>query len=38
LITSTFLTLLVVPVVYTVLDDVGAWIRRKWGGKQEVRG
>jgi HAE1 family hydrophobic/amphiphilic exporter-1 len=38
LITSTFLTLLVVPVVYTVLDDVGAWIRRKWGGRQEVRG
>ena len=36
LITSTFLTLLVVPVVYTVLDDAGAWIRRKWRGNQEV--
>ena len=33
LITSTFLTLLVVPVVYTILDDLGAWIRRKWAGE-----
>jgi len=32
LITSTILTLLVVPVVYTVLDDVGGWIRRRWEG------
>ena len=30
LITSTFLTLLVVPVVYTILDDVGESIRRRW--------
>src|SRR4030042_1656201 len=30
LLTSTFLTLLVVPVVYHVLDDAGAWIRREW--------
>jgi HAE1 family hydrophobic/amphiphilic exporter-1 len=30
LITSTILTLLVVPVVYSVLDDFGAWFRRKW--------
>jgi HAE1 family hydrophobic/amphiphilic exporter-1 len=37
LITSTVLTLLVVPVVYTLLDDLGAWIRRKWnGGRREV--
>jgi HAE1 family hydrophobic/amphiphilic exporter-1 len=34
LLTSTFLTLLVVPVTYTVLDDVGDWIRRKWDGKK----
>ncbi|GAB4240465.1 MAG: efflux RND transporter permease subunit [Deltaproteobacteria bacterium] len=33
LVTSTFLTLLVVPVVYTLLDDFGGWVRRKWGGK-----
>jgi HAE1 family hydrophobic/amphiphilic exporter-1 len=33
LITSTFLTLLVVPVVYTILDDFGAWLRRRWEGK-----
>jgi len=33
LITSTLLTLLVVPVVYTVLDDLAAWIRRRWNGK-----
>ena len=38
LITSTVLTLLVVPVVYTVLDDAGAWIRRAWEGKPEVHG
>ncbi|MGZ8440298.1 MAG: efflux RND transporter permease subunit [Candidatus Deferrimicrobiaceae bacterium] len=38
LITSTFLTLLVVPVVYTVLDDAGAWIRRKGNGNREVHG
>ncbi|MGE5246852.1 MAG: efflux RND transporter permease subunit [Verrucomicrobiota bacterium] len=30
LITSTMLTLLVVPVVYTLLDDLGQWARRKW--------
>ena len=34
LITSTILTLLVVPVVYTVLDDFGIWIRRRWAGKK----
>ena len=30
LITSTLLTLLVVPVVYTVLDDFASWVRRRW--------
>jgi len=30
LITSTFLTLLIVPVMYSVLDDFGTWIRRRW--------
>ena len=34
LITSTFLTLLVVPVVYSVLDDFAAWVKRLWGGKK----
>jgi HAE1 family hydrophobic/amphiphilic exporter-1 len=38
LITSTLLTLVVVPVVYTILDDfgaaVGAWVRR-WTGEPE---
>jgi len=37
LITSTLLTLLVVPVVYTVLDDFRGWIRRRWEGKKEVQ-
>jgi len=32
LITSTVLTLLVVPVVYTVLDDFGLWARARWKG------
>jgi HAE1 family hydrophobic/amphiphilic exporter-1 len=36
LITSTFLTLLVVPVMYSVLDDFGGWVRRGWKGKKEV--
>ncbi len=34
LITSTMLTLIVVPVVYTYLDDLGAWLIRAWGGKR----
>ncbi|MCJ7495233.1 MAG: efflux RND transporter permease subunit, partial [Deltaproteobacteria bacterium] len=37
LITSTLLTLLVVPVVYTVLDDIGGWIRHRWEGKKEAQ-
>ena len=36
LITSTLLTLLVVPVVYTLLDDFGGWTRRRWQGKKEA--
>jgi len=32
LITSTLLTLLVVPVVYTILEDLGVWIHRRWSG------
>jgi HAE1 family hydrophobic/amphiphilic exporter-1 len=38
LITSTFLTLLVVPVVYTLLDDFAAWMRRRWDGKKIAAG
>lgn len=38
LITSTFLTLLVVPVVYTLLDDFAAWMRRRWDGKKAAAG
>jgi HAE1 family hydrophobic/amphiphilic exporter-1 len=30
LITSTFLTLLVVPVVYALFDDFAAWLHRRW--------
>jgi HAE1 family hydrophobic/amphiphilic exporter-1 len=36
LITSTFLTLLIVPVMYSVLDDFGSWIRRQWRSKKEA--
>ncbi|MCM2358789.1 MAG: efflux RND transporter permease subunit [Geobacteraceae bacterium] len=36
LLTSSLLTLLVVPVMYTYMDDLGGWLRRKWRGK-EVR-
>ncbi|MGX7005948.1 efflux RND transporter permease subunit [Caballeronia sp. KNU42] len=37
-ITSSLLTLVVVPVAYTVLDDFGAWVTRKWrrGAKGET--
>jgi HAE1 family hydrophobic/amphiphilic exporter-1 len=33
LITSTFLTLRVVPVVYSLLDDLSGWFRRRWERK-----
>jgi hydrophobic/amphiphilic exporter-1 (mainly G- bacteria), HAE1 family len=33
IITSSLLTLVVVPVVYTYLDDFGSWVKRKWRGK-----
>jgi hydrophobic/amphiphilic exporter-1 (mainly G- bacteria), HAE1 family len=36
LITSTFLTLIVVPVVYSVLDDLSAWLGRRRKGRKEV--
>ncbi|MEP0547566.1 MAG: efflux RND transporter permease subunit [Rhodothermales bacterium] len=35
LITSTILTLIVVPVAYTYFDDLGSWVRRKFGGRQK---
>jgi hydrophobic/amphiphilic exporter-1 (mainly G- bacteria), HAE1 family len=35
LLTSTLLTLLVVPVMYTVLDDFQVWLKRKWKGKEK---
>ncbi|MFA7061556.1 MAG: efflux RND transporter permease subunit, partial [Pedobacter sp.] len=34
LLTSTLLTLLVVPVMYTYMDDMGGWLKRKWKGKK----
>ena len=36
LLTSTLLTLLVVPVMYTYMDDFGTWLKRKWKGKGHV--
>ena len=35
-ITSSLLTLVVVPVVYCYLDDLAAWAKRKFGGKAAV--
>ncbi|AMO98729.1 MMPL family protein [Collimonas arenae] len=32
IITSSLLTLVVVPVVYTYLDDFSSWVKRKWRG------
>jgi HAE1 family hydrophobic/amphiphilic exporter-1 len=33
LMTSTLLTLLVVPVMYTLMDDFGGWVKRQWKSK-----
>jgi len=30
LMTSTLLNLLVVPVMYTLMDDYGGWVKRQW--------
>ncbi|MBI6546810.1 MAG: efflux RND transporter permease subunit, partial [Cyanobacteria bacterium NC_groundwater_1444_Ag_S-0.65um_54_12] len=37
LLTSTLLTLLVVPVFYTLLDDLSAWLRRWTGWRESAR-
>ena len=37
-ITSTLLTLIVVPVVYSFLDDLAAWAKRRFGGAPAVCG
>ncbi|MDP5008085.1 MAG: efflux RND transporter permease subunit, partial [Glaciimonas sp.] len=37
IITSSILTLVVVPVMYTYLDDFANWLRRKWHGKSDVK-
>lgn len=34
LLTSTLLTLLIVPVMYTFMDDLGRWIRRRLGRRK----
>lgn len=36
LVTSTVLTLLVVPVVYTYFEQAAAWVKRKLGGARDV--
>jgi HAE1 family hydrophobic/amphiphilic exporter-1 len=36
MITSTFLTLLVVPVVYSLLDDLSQWVRRRRERRKEA--
>ncbi len=36
LLTSTLLTLLVVPVMYTYMDDLGSWLKRKWRGDKDA--
>lgn len=38
LITSSVLTLIVVPVMYTYLDDFSSWLKRKWKGDSTLRG
>lgn len=36
IITSSLLTLVVVPVIYTYLDDLGQWFKQKWRGNSET--
>ncbi|MFZ6750880.1 efflux RND transporter permease subunit [Undibacterium sp. Ren11W] len=36
IITSSLLTLVVVPVIYTYLDDLGQWFKRKWAGNKQT--
>ncbi len=36
IITSSLLTLVVVPVIYTYLDDLGQWFKQKWSGNSET--
>ena len=38
LVTSTLLTLLVVPVFYTILEDFSDWVHRKWAGEPKEVG
>lgn len=38
LLTSTVLTLLVVPVMYTLLDDFSVWLRNRFGFKKVMKG
>jgi len=38
LITSTLLTLIVVPVTYSYLDDLTEWLREKWSGRNAHAG
>jgi hypothetical protein len=33
---SLLLTLLATPVVYSLLDDLGAWLRRRFGSSRDV--
>ncbi|MDD5335650.1 MAG: efflux RND transporter permease subunit [Rhodoferax sp.] len=37
-ITSSLLTLVVVPVVYCYMDDLAQWLRRHWGGAEAANG
>ncbi|HEY6837334.1 MAG TPA: efflux RND transporter permease subunit, partial [Geobacteraceae bacterium] len=37
LLTSSLLTLLVVPVMYTYMDDFGAWLKRRWRGSDKLK-
>ncbi|MFZ4481759.1 MAG: efflux RND transporter permease subunit, partial [Rhodoferax sp.] len=37
-ITSSLLTLVVVPVVYCYMDDLAQWLRRRWGGADRASG
>ncbi len=37
-ITSSLLTLVVVPVVYCYMDDLAQWLRRRWGAPEDAAG
>jgi HAE1 family hydrophobic/amphiphilic exporter-1 len=37
LISSTFLSLLYIPAIFTIVDDIAGWVKRRVGGRFAAR-